>query len=174
MRAEQQLCPPAVHRVLLRVHSPRSKSYMETILKNIPQRLQRHLMFFNTQGIWGSVIHGIVLAMEEQRAMGAPIGVDAITGIKAGLMGPFAGIGDTIDWATLLPLVYILFMPMAPTGNPLGAFFPWFIVGSVTYIEGHIYSYLRLQAGHACGAEPCCRAERSTRSSHAHPYLACS
>ncbi len=109
--------------------------------------LQRHLMFFNTQGIWGSVIHGITLAMEEQRALGAPIGVDAITGIKAGLMGPFAGIGDTIDWATFNPLVYILFIPMAANGNPLGAFFPWFIVGSVTYIEGRIYSGLGYRLG---------------------------
>ena len=47
--------------------------------------LTRHLMFFNTEGIWGSVVHGIALAMEEQRAMGAPVPVEAITGIKAGL-----------------------------------------------------------------------------------------
>ena len=66
--------------------------------------LTRHLMFFNTEGIWGSVVHGIVLAMEEQRALGAPIPIEAITGIKAGLMGPFAGIGDTIDWSTIKPL----------------------------------------------------------------------
>ena len=57
--------------------------------------LTRHLTFFNTEGVWGSVVHGIVMAMEEQRALGAPVPTEAINGIKAGLMGPFAGIGDT-------------------------------------------------------------------------------
>ena len=79
--------------------------------------LTRHLMFFNTEGIWGSVVHGIALAMEEQRAMGAPVPVEAITGIKAGLMGPFAGIGDTIDWSTIKPLMAMLVLPLAESGS---------------------------------------------------------
>ncbi len=109
--------------------------------------LQRHLMFFNTQGIWGSVIHGIVLAMEEQRALGAPIDVAAITGIKAGLMGPFAGIGDTIDWATLMPLLHILFLPMSANGNAMGGILPVFLLFAITFTEGHIYSYTGFRLG---------------------------
>ena len=109
--------------------------------------LQRHLMFFNTQGIWGSVIHGIVLAMEEQRAMGAPIGVDAITGIKAGLMGPFAGIGDTIDWSTIRPLVLVLFMPLAAAGSPLGGILAILIIYAIVFTEGTIYSRLGYRLG---------------------------
>jgi len=35
--------------------------------------LKRHLLFFNTQGTIGALVHGITLAMEEQRAMGNPI-----------------------------------------------------------------------------------------------------
>jgi EIID-AGA: PTS system, mannose/fructose/sorbose family, IID component len=79
--------------------------------------LTRHLMFFNTEGVWGSVIHGIVLAMEEQHAMGAPIPVEAITDIKASLMGPFAGIGDTIDWSTIKPLMAMMCLPLAESGS---------------------------------------------------------
>ncbi len=109
--------------------------------------LQRHLMFFNTEGIWGSVIHGITLAMEEQRAMGASIDVDAITGIKAGLMGPFAGIGDTIDWSTVMPLLLILFMPLAAAGSPLGGFMACFLLFLFTFIEGHIFSYTGFKLG---------------------------
>jgi len=109
--------------------------------------LQRHLMFFNTQGIWGSVIHGIALAMEEQRAMGAPIDASAITGIKSGLMGPFAGIGDTIDWATISPLLYVLFLPMAAAGSVLGAILPLFILAAICYTEAHIFSYLGFRLG---------------------------
>ncbi len=109
--------------------------------------LQRHLMFFNTQGIWGSVIHGIVLAMEEQRAMGAPIEVNAITGIKAGLMGPFAGIGDTIDWATMVPLVTILLLPLAASGSPLASILQWVTIVTIVLTEGHIYSYTGYRLG---------------------------
>jgi PTS system mannose-specific IID component len=102
--------------------------------------LTRHLMFFNTQGIWGSVIHGIVLAMEEQRALGAPIQVDAITGIKAGLMGPFAGIGDTIDWATMVPLVTILVLPLAQAGSALGPILQFVIILAIVTLEGRFFS----------------------------------
>ena len=109
--------------------------------------LQRHLMFFNTQGIWGSVIHGIVLAMEEQRAMGAPIEVDAITGIKAGLMGPFAGIGDTIDWSTIRPLILVLFMPMAASGSPLAAILAIVIIYAIVFTETTIYTRLGFSLG---------------------------
>ena len=109
--------------------------------------LQRHLMFFNTQGIWGAVIHGIVLAMEEQRAMGAPIEVDAITGIKAGLMGPFAGIGDTIDWSTIRPLVLVLFMPLAASGSPMGGIISCILIYAIVFTEGTIYSRLGFRLG---------------------------
>ncbi len=117
--------------------------FLKKLYGNDPEEysaaLQRHLMFFNTQGIWGSVIHGIVLSMEEQRAMGAPIEVDAITGIKAGLMGPFAGIGDTIDWSTIFPLLAILFMPLAAAGSPFGAILTVLVLLAITVTEGNIY-----------------------------------
>lgn len=50
--------------------------------------IKRHLGFFNTQANWGCLIHGTVLAMEEQKAMGSDIPDEMITGIKTGLMGP--------------------------------------------------------------------------------------
>ena len=109
--------------------------------------LQRHLMFFNTEGIWGSVVHGIALAMEEQRAMGAPIDVAAITGVKAGLMGPFAGIGDTIDWSTVKPMMIVLFLPMAEQGNMLGLLLPWITLSIFVSIEGFYFSSLGYKMG---------------------------
>ena len=49
--------------------------------------LRRHLIFFNTESIWGSLIHGITLALEEQRAMGLPVNEQVIISVKNGLMG---------------------------------------------------------------------------------------
>ena len=98
--------------------------------------LKRHLVFFNTEPNFGNVVHGTVIAMEEQRANGAPIDEDAITAVKSGLMGPMAGIGDTISQSTLTPILLAVGIGIAggtasgsvvptlsatATGNPLGA-----------------------------------------------------
>lgn len=109
--------------------------------------LKRHLVFFNTQGIWGSVIHGITIAMEEQKANGADIPDEAITGIKTGLMGPFAGIGDTIDWATLKPIIISLFLPFAMQGSSLGVFGPLIMFTAVTIAEGYFFWNLGYKVG---------------------------
>ena len=111
--------------------------------------LNRHLMFFNTEGIWGSVVHGIVIAMEEQRALGAPIPIEAITGVKAGLMGPFAGIGDTIDWSTLKPLFIMLVLPLAEGGSFLAPIIYAVLLIGVTYTESFIF----VNTGYKMGTE---------------------
>jgi mannose/fructose/N-acetylgalactosamine-specific phosphotransferase system component IID len=85
--------------------------------EDLVEALQRHMNFFNTQGIWGTIIHGTVVAMEEQKANGAPVTGEAITAFKTGLMGPLAGIGDTMDWLTFLPLILSFFIPVAAAGS---------------------------------------------------------
>lgn len=102
-------------------------SVLEKLYKtkeSLSEALKRHLIFFNTQAIWGSIIHGSVIALEEQKANGQDIPDEAITGLKTGLMGPMAGIGDTLDWCTLDPILLVLFIPMASSGNWLGAVLP--------------------------------------------------
>lgn len=49
-------------------------------------------------------ILGVTTALEEQRANGAEIDDGAINGIKVGLMGPLAGVGDPIFWGTVRPV----------------------------------------------------------------------
>jgi PTS system mannose-specific IID component len=75
--------------------------------------LKRHLVFFNTEPNIGSVIHGSVIAMEEQRANGADIDDEAINSVKSGLMGPLAGIGDTISQGTITPILLALGIGLA-------------------------------------------------------------
>ena len=66
--------------------------------------LERHLEFFNTHPYVAAPVLGVTLAMEEQRANGAEIDDGAINGIKVGLMGPLAGVGDPIFWGTVRPV----------------------------------------------------------------------
>jgi len=87
----------------------------------IKAALKRHLVFFNTEPNVGGVIHGAVIAMEEQRANGADIDDDAINSVKAGLMGPLAGVGDSISQGTITPILLSIGIGIAAAGQPLGA-----------------------------------------------------
>lgn len=90
--------------------------------EDLKQAIKRHLVFYNTEAVYGAPINGIVIAMEEQKARGADIDDDTITGIKTGLMGPMAGIGDSIDWATLKPIIFGLAVTLSTNGSVLGLF----------------------------------------------------
>ena len=84
--------------------------------------LKRHLEFFNTQPFVTAPILGLNIAMEEEKAAGADIDDGAINGIKVGLMGPLAGVGDPIFWGTLRPVLAALGATFALTGSLLGPF----------------------------------------------------
>ncbi|WP_434309805.1 PTS system mannose/fructose/sorbose family transporter subunit IID [Hominifimenecus sp. rT4P-3] len=86
--------------------------------------LKRHLQFFNTECTIGGIIPGIVLSMEQKKAAGADIPEEAITGIKTGLMGPMAGIGDSLIRSTTKSTVLAIACTLALSGSVLGAFFP--------------------------------------------------
>ena len=90
--------------------------------EDLKAALQRHLVFYNTEAVYGGIINGITIAMEQQRAKGEDIPDDAITGMKTGLMGPMAGIGDSIDWATLKPIIFGLAATLSATGSVIGVF----------------------------------------------------
>jgi PTS system mannose-specific IID component len=82
--------------------------------------MKRHMMFFNTEPRWGAVIHGIVIALEEQKAKGKDIDEMAIVDLKSSLMGPLAGIGDTISGGLYKPCVLGICLGWAATGNIMG------------------------------------------------------
>ena len=84
------------------------------------EAIKRHLEFFNTQPFVTAPILGVTAAMEEQRSNGADIDDGAINGIKIGLMGPLAGVGDPIFWGTLRPVTAALGASIALTGSILG------------------------------------------------------
>ncbi|MGQ7354756.1 PTS system mannose/fructose/sorbose family transporter subunit IID [Streptococcus suis] len=82
--------------------------------------LERHLEFFNTHPYVASPILGVTLALEEERANGAEIDDTAIQGVKIGMMGPLAGIGDPVFWFTVRPILGALGASLAMTGNIVG------------------------------------------------------
>ncbi len=93
--------------------------------------LKRHLEFFNTHPYIASPILGVTLALEEERANGAEVDDVAIQGVKVGMMGPLAGVGDPVFWFTLRPMLGALGASLAMGGNILGPilfFLAWNLV----------------------------------------------
>lgn len=82
--------------------------------------LKRHLEFFNTHPYVASPIIGVTLALEEDRANGAPVDDVTIQGVKVGMMGPLAGVGDPVFWFTVKPILGALAASLAMSGNILG------------------------------------------------------
>lgn len=93
--------------------------------------LERHLEFFNTHPYVAAPIIGVTLALEEEKANGTEIDDAAIQGVKIGMMGPLAGIGDPVFWFTVRPILGALGASLASSGNivgPLIFFFGWNII----------------------------------------------
>jgi PTS system mannose-specific IID component len=88
--------------------------------EDVVAALKRHLVFFNTEPDLGGLIHGITIAMEEEKANGAPITDEAINSIKTGLMGPIAGVGDTLIQGALIPILLALGISFGIQGNVFG------------------------------------------------------
>ena len=66
---------------------------------------KRHLVYFNSHPWTCGVIFGMVASLEEKKAAGENISDENIQGIKGGLMGPLAGIGDSFFWGAFRPIV---------------------------------------------------------------------
>lgn len=86
--------------------------------------IKTYTAFFNTEPQVGSVIVGMTAGLEEARANGAEdVDDETINGLRAGLMGPLAGIGDSLVVGTIIPILLGVAMGMSTGGSPLGAIF---------------------------------------------------
>lgn len=82
--------------------------------------LKRHLEFYNTHPYVSSPVIGVTLALEEERANGQPVDDSAIQGVKVGMMGPLAGVGDPVFWFTARPILGALGASLALGGSIVG------------------------------------------------------
>ena len=88
------------------------------------EALETYKAFFNTEPQLGTVIVGVTVGLEEAKANGEGVTGDTINGLRAGLMGPIAGIGDSLIQATLIPILITLTIAISgESGSPLGPIF---------------------------------------------------
>jgi PTS system mannose-specific IID component len=105
-----------------------------TSKEDVSAALKRHLVFYNTQPDLGSVVNGVVIAMEERRAAGADISDDAINGVKTGLMGPMSGIGDTVQQGIVIPIALAIGMSVALGGSVASEATRGSILGPIVFL----------------------------------------
>lgn len=89
-----------------------------------------HSQFFNTSPFFNTIVKGIDLALEEKQGEKS---IDAVAGIKSGLMGPFAAIGDAIFGSLVPAIMGAIAATMAMDGNSLGVGL-WVMVAIATMV----------------------------------------
>ena len=105
--------------------------------------MNTYTAFFNTEPQLGSVVVGITAGLEESRANGAEdVDEETINGLRAGLMGPIAGIGDSLVVGTVIPILLGIAMGMSTGGSPLGAIF-YIIVWNLFAYFGMRFMYFK-------------------------------
>ena len=110
--------------------------------------LKRHLEFYNTHPYVSAPVMGVTLALEEGRANGEPIDDVAIQGVKVGMMGPLAGVGDPVLWFTIRPILGALGASIALGGSALGPIL-FFVLWNVIRL---VFLWYTQEFGYKAGA----------------------
>ncbi len=84
--------------------------------------LDNQFKYFNTTTWMANILLGASLAMEEKDGLKA---LDAVQNFKTSMMGPLAGIGDTLVWVLYPTIMGSIAAYMGLQGNPTGALI-WF------------------------------------------------
>lgn len=125
------------------------------LYKNNPEKrkevMKRQIEFFNVHVEFGACILGMAVALEEQKAMGEEIPGEFITNLKTSLMGPLAGMGDTIWQGVVIPILLAVCIDLTRSGdgNILGP-----IIYAVVIVAGaYALSYWNFMFGYKAGSE---------------------
>lgn len=113
--------------------------------------MKREIEFFNVHIEFGSCILGMAVALEEQKAMGENIPGEFITNLKTSLMGPLAGMGDTIWQGVVIPILLAVCIDLtrSGSGNVWGAV----IYAVVIVVAAYALSYWNFMFGYKAGSE---------------------
>lgn len=94
--------------------------------EQLKDSVKTHLQFFNTTPYTAPFIIGVNVGMEEE---GKGESLEAVSALKTGLMGPLAGIGDSLFVSIPWTIFGAIAANMGLSGNPFGVFL-W-LIGSI-------------------------------------------
>lgn len=113
--------------------------------------MKREIEFFNVHVEFGACILGMAIALEEQKSLGENIPGEFITNLKTSLMGPLAGMGDTIWQGVVIPILLAVCIDLTRSGdgNIWGA-----IIYAIVIVAGaYALSYWNFMFGYKAGSE---------------------
>ena len=108
---------------------------------------KRHMEFFNTTPYISTAVFGISTAMEESNARNEDFDTSSINNVKVALMGPLAGIGDSMFWGTLRVIATGIGTSLAMQGSILGPLLFWLIFN----VPAFAVRYICLKFGYKFG-----------------------
>ncbi|MEF9961274.1 MAG: PTS system mannose/fructose/sorbose family transporter subunit IID [Erysipelotrichaceae bacterium] len=88
---------------------------IHTNKEDLSASMAHNLEFFNTHPFLVTFVMGIVLSLEQQKA-----DINTIRSVRVAAMGPLGGIGDSLFWFTLVPIVAGITANMAIDGSIVG------------------------------------------------------
>lgn len=112
---------------------------LEVWYKDNPQKkneiFDRHAReYYNNHAVMNGLVSGIVLAMEKKGAEDGEDLSSAITSVKSALMGPLAGIGDSLISNCWRVVTTSIAISMCLEGNILGPIFFFISFGVVSWV----------------------------------------
>lgn len=111
------------------------------------EAITRHTTWFNATMHINNFIMGLVASMEKRNSEDPTFDASSITAVKASLMGPISGIGDSFFWGILRVIAAGIGISIANTGSFLGA-----IVFLLLYnIPAFFIHYYALYSGYSVG-----------------------
>jgi PTS system galactosamine-specific IID component len=120
---------------------------LKKLFKDRPDELRQALSdntaFFNTQPVVSTFLQGLTLSMYEGKEK-----FSTINNVRLSLFGPLAGVGDSIFWFTLLPIMVGICSSMAVGGNLLGP-----ILYFIVYIAVFCTRFFFIRLGYNTGAK---------------------
>ena len=109
--------------------------------------MERTSELFNAEDMTAALPVGILLSMEEQKAKGVPIESEMISETKAALFPPMAAVGDTLNWATIVPVMLALMSPSTLSGT----WRPPLVVIAVGVLLCNSQAYILMHMGYNLG-----------------------
>lgn len=101
---------------------PALEKIYEGDAEGLNESLARNCEFFNCHPYFSNLIMGVSLALEEQKSKEGTVDGTAITATKTALMGPLAGIGDSVFQGTFRTILSAIGASLTMQGNIAGPF----------------------------------------------------
>lgn len=126
---------------------PALERYYEDDPEGMKQALQRHVQFCNVSNPVFPFLMGLVASMEAENAKSDDFDASSIVAVKAALMGPLAGIGDSILFSVIRVIAASIGISFAMQGSILGPIIFWLIYNVCTFLMRFGLGYVGFASG---------------------------